>query len=434
MFNSDIIKKDFPLLNQKPQERKQNIYLDSTATSQKPQQVLDAIVDYYHHNNANVHRGVHYLSDRSTTLWEKSRATIANFFGAQEKELIITRNTTEALNGVAYGWADHNLKPGDVILSTVIEHHSNLVVWQETCRRTKAKLEVVRLTSEGELDLADMAAKLKIFPVKLVALTHVSNALGTITPLDQVVSLVKKTAKINSSSIRICVDGAQSAPHFPVNFSKLGVDFFAFSGHKMLGPMGVGGLLVRRQLLESTEMKPWFFGGGMVNEVAQQTTSYTEDVVNRFTPGTPDVASVVGLAAACQYLTKLGMENVAHHDKLLVTYALKRLGELDKIEIIGPLLTQKLLEEFDAHDPKTKLIENRIGSVAFLYQGVHAHDVAQVLDSQGIAVRSGHHCTMPLHTVRGWAATVRASFSVYNSLADIDALVDGLIKVKQVIK
>ncbi|MBU0978814.1 SufS family cysteine desulfurase [Patescibacteria group bacterium] len=399
------VKPDFPIFKQQVNGQPL-VYLDSAATSQKPQVVIDAISHYYQTANANVHRGVHTLSDKSTLAWTESRQTIAQFFGAKPNELIVTRNTTEAINGVAYGWALDHLKPGQVVMVSMLEHHSNLVTWQEMCRRTGALIKLIPVTPVGELDL-DWYGHNIDQQVKLVALSHVSNALGCLTDLDKVSKLARKVGA------RILIDGAQSAPHMPIDFDKLDIDFLAFSGHKMLGPMGIGGLLVKQELLDSHQMKPWLFGGGMIASVSPEKATFQDNSADRFTAGTPDVASLVGLATACQYLSQIGMQNVFNHDQTLVEYALEQLGQIKEVQIVGP---------------KT----NRVGSVAFLYKDVHAHDVAQILDSQGIAVRSGHHCTMPLHTHFGWSATIRASFNVYNTKTDINALMAGLAKVKAV--
>ncbi|NCN82696.1 MAG: SufS family cysteine desulfurase [Candidatus Pacebacteria bacterium] len=416
MFNPKTIRQDFPIFSQNPRGEKL-VYLDSAATSQKPQVVLDAITKYYQTSNANVHRGVHQLSDRSTQVWDESRATIAKFFDANPEELIITRNTTEAINGVAYGWGDHNVQFGDIILTTLMEHHSNIVCWQELARRTGATVEYIEITKEGRLDQKSLAAKLSLPKVRLLALTHVSNTLGTLNPVAEIIV----QARALQPDIRILIDAAQSAPHIPVSFAKLDVDFLVFSGHKMLGPMGIGGLLVRQSLLQSGEMRPWLFGGGMIAAVTKDATTFTDELSERFVAGTPDVASAVGLAAACAYLTKLHMSDVGQHDLELVLYALEKLSAIPELEIIGP-------QDFSESEV------DRVGSVAFIYKGVHAHDVAQVLDSVGVAVRSGHHCTMPLHEQFGWVASVRASCNIYNTTADIDALVTGLAKVRQVFK
>lgn len=408
MFDPSQIKTDFPILSRRVDD-KSLVYLDNAATSQKPQLVIQAISNYYQQHNANVHRGVHQLSEESTDLFEKSRARIARFFGAETDELVLTRNATEAINGIAYGWADRNLKNGDVILTTLMEHHANIVPWQEVCKRTGAQLQFVNITKIGELDLSDLKTKLHKLPVKLVTFTHVSNVLGTMNPVAEKANIIKK----HNSSIRILVDGAQSAPHLKIDFHKLNVDFFVFSGHKMLAPMGIGAALIKKELLQLGEVQPWFFGGGMIGEVYTDHTIFNENLSDRYIAGTPDVASTVGLAAACDYLDKLNLTEVEQHDRNLVKYALSKLAEIKEVQLVGPL-------------------ENRVGSVAFIYQNVHAHDVAQVLASEGVAVRSGHHCCMPLHTHFGWQATTRASFQVYTSQEDIDQLVLALKKIKQV--
>jgi len=409
------VKKDFPILNQKIHGDKKLIYLDSGATSQKPQQVIDAISDYYTNDNSNVHRGVHVLSDRSTQAWEESRETIASFFGALPDEFIVTRNTTEATNGVAYGWG-HNIGKGDVIVSTAIEHHANLVVWQEIAKKAGATLKVVGLKNKAELDLDEFEKILKAGSVKLVAFNHVSNSLGTVSPVSKIVGFVKKHAP----SARILLDAAQSAPHMPLDFHDMKIDFMAFGGHKMLGPMGAAGLLVRKELLESGEMRPWLFGGGMIDQVGEQDATYADNLADRFTAGTPDVASVRGLAVACEYLANLGMDEVMEHDFSLVKYAYEKLSEIDNLEVIG------LKPEMVDGAP------NRLGSVSFIHKTVHSHDLAQIIDSEGVAVRSGHHCTMPLHVACGWVATTRASFNVYSLKEDIDALIRAFKKVEKI--
>ncbi|MBU0579355.1 SufS family cysteine desulfurase [Patescibacteria group bacterium] len=419
MLGSQMLKSQFPILSRRVND-KPLIYLDNAATSQKPQEVIEAISNYYSQHNSNVHRGAHQLSDESTNIFEESRHTIAKFFVADPEELIIARNTTEAINGVAYGWADNHLKEGDVIVTSFMEHHANFVVWQEVAKRTGAKLEFIGVDEQGRLKLDELEDKLKNLPVRLVALVHVSNATGTVNPIKKISKLIASHQK--ETPIRFLLDGAQSAPHMKIDFHQLDVDFYAFSGHKMLAPMGVGGLLVKKELLESGEMRPWLFGGGMIFSVLPEETEFNPDLAERFIAGTPDVASVVGLAAACEYLRKLDMRKVEQHDRELVFYTLEKLTQIPEIKIIGPT------------KPKAGQLLDRLGSVAFLYQAVHAHDVSQILDSQGVAVRSGHHCTMPLHNYFGWPATTRASFSVYTSKSDIDALIKGLEKIKQVFK
>ena len=412
MFDPQQVKKHFPILDQEAHPGKPLVYLDSAATSQKPKSVIEAMNHYYLTDNANVHRGVHVLSDRASELWETSKGKVAQFIGAQKDELIFTRNTTEAINGIAYGWGEHNLQKGDVIVTTLMEHHANLVVWQELCKRTGAKLVVVGLQDEAEINLAEFEKAVRQPGVKLVAFVHVSNTLGTVNPVKELVSQVRKHTK----DARIVLDAAQSVPHMPVDFHQLDVDFLVFGGHKMLGPMGIGGLVVRLNLLKSSEMQPWLFGGGMIQAVQAQTATYSDDLSERFTAGTPDVASALGLAEACKFLDNLGMENVMKHDFELVKYAFMQLSRIKGLKIIGP-------------KPKNY---NRLGSVAFIHDSVHAHDLAQIIDSEGVAVRSGHHCTMPLHQACGWQATTRASFNVYSTKTDIDALVKAFDRVNQI--
>lgn len=456
MFDPKTIQQDFPILQKKLRQAqgRRLVYLDNAATSQKPIQVIDAISNYYKNSNANVHRGVHQLSDESTSLWESSRQVVAEFFGADNEELIITRNTTEAINGIAYGWGLDNLHKDDVILCTEMEHHSNLVVWQEVCKRTGAKLEFIPVLEDGRLDTQVLGSRCQVLGdrLKLLALTHVSNALGTLNPIEKILDIVHKSqslrqAQENNTNNKplILLDGAQSAPHLPINFHKLNIDFFVFSGHKMLGPMGIGGVLIKKSLLQSMKVKPWLFGGGMIQAVHSDHTEFAEELSDRFTAGTPDVASMVGLAEACKYLDKLGMRNVQDHDRKLVEYTIAKLSEIPEVRIVGAVsdsrfqipdgsLEQNVRGEATNHQSRItnhKYLD-RVGSVAFLYEGVHPHDVAQILDSEGIAVRSGHHCTMPLHTKFDWPGTVRVSFQVYNSTDDIDLLIEALRKVKKV--
>lgn len=425
MYDPVRVKADFPIFQQPANTNL--VYLDNAATTQKPQVVIDAIDNYYKNSNANVHRGVHRLSDESTKCWVDARHTIADFFGAKLSQLIITRNTTEAINGVAYGWGDRQLKAGDVILVSQMEHHANLVPWQELCRRTGAELKIIPVLPSGRLD-SDWYQRHLDKKVKLVALQHVSNALGTLHPISWYIHLAQTVGA------RILIDAAQSAPHLPINFTKMQADFLAFSGHKMLGPMGIGGLLVREELLKTGEMQPWLFGGGMIAQVAETSAEYHPDPTERFTAGTPDVASAVGLATACNYLKNLSMSAVLEHDQSLVIYALEKLAENKGIELLG-VTKPAFVDTTPTYELKgefSQLQIDRVGSVSFLYQGVHSHDVAQVLDSEGVAVRSGHHCCMPLHTKFGWPGSVRASFSVYSTKSDVDRLLLALEKVKKV--
>ena len=405
MLDVSKIRQDFPILSRKV-NGKTLIYLDNAATSQKPKPVIQAIVDYYEHHNANVHRGIHTLGDEATRLYHQSRDQVAKFIGADTDELIFVRNATEAINLVTWTWAfDHVDKDSEIIL-TEMEHHSNFVPWLQLSKSKGVKLQLVTITKDGRLDLTDLEAKLSP-KTKLVAIVHCSNALGTINPI---ADIVKRARRVGA---KVLVDAAQSVPHLPVNVKALGIDFLAFSGHKMLGPMGIGGLFIKRARQE--EMGPFLTGGGMISEVYSHQVTWQKGP-EKFEAGTPNVAGAVGLASAAAYLTKLGLANIRHHEKELVTYALARLQEVKDLTLLGPT------------DP-----EVRGGVVAFTVKGIHAHDVAQVLDRHfGIAVRSGHHCTMPLHQKLGIAASTRASFYIYNTKEEIDHLIEGLTKVKQI--
>ncbi|PIR99190.1 cysteine desulfurase [Candidatus Collierbacteria bacterium CG10_big_fil_rev_8_21_14_0_10_44_9] len=404
MFEASQVKLDFPILKREVNGHPL-VYLDSGATSQKPKQVLDAERDYYEQHNANVHRGAHTLGDEATQIYQEARERVAKFIGAKTDEVIFVRNTTEAINLVAYAWGLDNLKKGDVVVTTMMEHHANMVPWHEVGRRTGARVEVVDITGDGQVDMNDYKEKLKLKP-KMVSFVHVSNVLGTINPVKEMTKLAHKADAL------VLVDGAQAVPHMRVDVSEIGCDFYAFSGHKMLAPMGIGVLWGKKEILEN--MSPFLSGGGMINEVYTDHSTWAE-LPDKFEAGTPNVAGAIGLASAIDYLEKLGMENVREHDLRLTAYSLQQLGKLANIKILG-----------------TRDAGNRSGSVSFTYEGVHAHDVATVLDSQGVAVRSGHHCTMVLHKQMGISASVRASFNVYTTKEDIDKLVRSLAKVKEV--
>jgi len=404
MFNPMTIKKDFKILERKI-NGKPLIYLDSGATSQKPEQVLDAERSYYEFHNANVHRGAHTLGDEATNLLQQARIIVADFIRGLDKEIIFVRNTTEAINLVAYAWGLDNLKKGDVVLTTMMEHHANLVPWQIVSKRTGARVEVVGLTEDGLIDQNDFASKLKLNP-KLVAFTHVSNALGTINPVKVMTKMAHKIGAI------VLVDGAQAIPHLKVDVEDIGCDFYAFSGHKMLGPMGIGVLWGRSDIL--TKMSPFLTGGGMISEVYLDRSTWA-GIPEKFEAGTPNVAGAVGLMSAIRYLENLGIENVREHDHMIVEYSLRELSKHQEIRILG-----------------SKNAQIRSGSVSFEYVGVHAHDVATILDSEGVAIRSGHHCTMPLHNYLGISASIRASFNVYTTEDDIDRLVTSLEKVRTI--
>ena len=404
MFEPKKIRKDFPILNKKI-NGKDLVYLDNAATSQKPRVVIDAISDYYSSHNSNVHRGVHTLSERATDMYEDARRTVAEFIGATTPdEVIFTKGVTESINMVAFGWASKNLSKGDVILMVESDHHSNLVPWQVMAKQTGVILKVLKTNEIGDAPLNAFKKELTD-KVKMVVLSHTSNVLGTIFPIKEICGLAKKVGAV------VSVDGAQAIPHLKVNVQSLGCDFYSFSGHKMLAPMGTGVLWGRKELLEETE--PYLYGGGMIHTVSTSGATWAK-VPQRFEGGTPNVGGVVGLAAAIGYLQNLGMDEVRKHEVDIVDYALQRLGEIEGVRILGP-----------------KEAKNRAGLVSFVLDGIHAHDVGALLSEEGIAVRSGHHCTMPLHKGLGISSSVRASFYVYNDKDDVDKLIAGVEKAKE---
>ncbi len=406
----DAIRRDFPILAQTVNGHPL-VYLDSAATSQKPRQVIQALVDYYERHNSNIHRAAHTLAARSTELYERTRTRLAGFINASgPAEIIFTRNTTEALNLVAACWGGGHIGPGDEIVVTQMEHHSNLVPWQRLAEGKGAHLKFVPLTPTFKFDLAAYAELLSP-RVKLVALPHVSNVLGTIAPVAEVSRLAHEVGAV------VVVDGAQSAPHMPVDVQALGCDFFALSAHKMLGPTGVGALWGRTALLEA--MPPFLSGGSMIGEV-QWTKSTWAPLPQKFEAGTPNIADVVAFGAAIEYLERLGMERVRRHEVELMRCALGALREAH------PELTHYGPGDLDF----------RGGVLAFNvgHGAVHPHDVAQLLDGQGIAVRAGHHCARPLHSVMDAPSSVRASFYVYNTTEEVDALSRGLDEVKRVFR
>ena len=397
---------DFPLLAANPALH----YLDSAATSQKPRAVLDALRTFYEHDNANPHRGAYSLSVRATDRYHAARETIARFVGvADAARLIFTRGTTESINLVATAWGSANVASGDEIVVTALEHHANFVPWQQLALARGARLQIGRLTADGRLDLDHLVALLGP-RTKVVAFNHVSNALGTINPVGEIVALVRRHA--SRGTIVVC-DGAQAAPHLELALdgAELGdVDFYAFSGHKMLGPMGCGVLAGRRSLLEA--MAPYQMGGDMIEFVGDERTTWNV-LPHKFEAGTPNVADAVGLAAACDYLAALGMDAVRAHEVTLLSLAVERLARVDGVHLYGPAD-----------------LAMRSGVVSFTLDGVHPHDIATVLDGEGVCVRAGHHCAQPLMRRLELPATARASFYVYNDERDVDALVHGVEKVK----
>jgi len=376
------------------------VYLDSAATSLKPQQVIDAVVEYYHDYPSNVHRSVHTLASRATEAYEGARARVAAFFGAPPDTLVFTHGTTESLNLVASGWGRRHLLAGDEIVVTPAEHHSNLVPWQQAALATGAKLRFADLTDDGRLTM-DAVRRAWSPRTRVVAVSHVSNVLGTENPVAQI------TAWAHDHGAVVVVDAAQSAPHLPIDVEALGVDFLAFSGHKMCGPTGIGGLIGRRERLLETE--PLLYGGEMIAEVSREAATWA-DVPYRFEGGTPNIAGAIGLGAAVDLLMEVGMERIAAHSRELAVACAHRLAAIPGVAVYGPL-------------------DSRQAVVTFNYQGVHPHDVAQVLDSLGIAVRAGHHCAQPLMAALAIQSSARASFYLYNTMEDVDRLAAGLHEV-----
>ena len=405
-FDPHVVRRDFPILEREINGRPL-VYLDSASSSQKPRVVIDAVDRYYREYNANVHRGIYTIGEESTAAYERARVQLARFINAPDShEIVFTRNATEAINLVSYSWGRRNISRGDAIVLTEMEHHANLVPWQLLVQEMDGDLEFIPITDDGILRLDVFEVLLRLKP-KLVAFTHVSNTLGTINPVREMIEMA------HAAGALVLVDGAQAVPHVPVDVQELGADFYAFSGHKMLGPMGSGALWARRELLEA--MPPFLAGGEMIREVHLRRSDFN-DIPWKFEAGTPAVADAIGLGVAAEYLSNLGMSAVREHERELVTYALDVLpSSVPGIQLYGPM---------DA--------DLRGGVIPFNLPGIHPHDVAQVLDRSGVAVRAGHHCTMPLHERLDLAATARASFNVYSTREDIDALVAGLLDVQRV--
>ena len=398
------VRNDFPILEREIRPGVRVVYLDSTATSQKPRQVIEAMDEFYRNSNANIHRGIHALAEEATEMYESARAKVARLIHAQAvKEIVFTRNTTEAINLIAYSWGRSNLKAGDMIVLTEMEHHSNLVPWQMLAAEKDLRLEFVPITGQGLLDL-DVYHRLISRSPRLVAFTHMSNVLGTINPVKDM------TLQAHQAGAKVVIDGAQSVPHFPVDVQDLDVDFLAFSAHKMCGPTGIGVLYGRKELLDA--MPPFLGGGDMIKQVTL-TGFIPNQLPHKFEAGTPAIAEAIGLGSAIDYLEYITLEMIAEHEREIITYALERLEEVPGVTVFGPEARHK-------------------GGVAsFTLDGVHAHDVAQILDLDGVAVRAGHHCAMPLHAKLQAPATSRASFYLYNSVEEVDKLIEGLYRVKK---
>lgn len=404
-FDVNKIREDFPILNRETGEGVRVVYLDSTATSQKPIQVIEAMDTYYRRSNANIHRGVHTLAEEATSMYENAREKVAKFINAASaREVIYTRNTTESINLVAYTWVRANLKAGDLVILTEMEHHSNLVPWHMLQAERGIELEFIPVTEDGLLDLDAYKSLLSRTP-KLVSFTHMSNVLGTINPAAEIIRLAHEAGAVT------LVDGAQSVPHLSVDVRAFDADFYAFSAHKMCGPTGIGILYGKSALLES--MPPFLGGGDMIKEV--KLRSFRPNTLpHKFEAGTPAIAEAVGLGAAVDYLSAIGMERIAAHEHEITEYALERLVEIPGVKVFGPSA------------------EKKGGVASFTLDGVHPHDVAQILDQDGIAVRAGHHCAQPLHEKFGIPATSRASFYLYSTKEEVDLLVNGIYKVKEI--
>jgi cysteine desulfurase/selenocysteine lyase len=403
-LDAERLRADFPIFEH-PIHGKPLAYLDSAASSQKPRQVLDAMTAFYETSYANIHRGVYDLAERSTEAYEAARETVRAFVNAgSAREIVFTRNVTAALNAVAYGWGLDNLGPGDLVLATELEHHSNFVPWQYIAGRTGAEFAVVPVDESGELLLDDFDSLTARGRPKVLACTAVNNSLGTITPLAQLVEWAHGNGAI------AVVDAAQAAPHTVVDVRAAGADFVAFTGHKLCGPTGIGALWGRAELLEA--MSPFELGGHMIRRVTVEKTTWNE-IPHKFEAGTAPIAEAVGLAAAIDYVTEAGYPALERHERELTEYALGRLGEVPGLRLYGPP------------------VERRVGIVSFSLEGVHPHDVAQVVDAEGVAVRAGHHCNQPLMAKLGVNATTRASFYLYTLPAEIDRLVDGLERARK---
>ena len=401
------IRQDFPILTREVHPGAPLIYLDSTATSQKPLAVIEAMDEFYRRSNANIHRGIHTLAEESTAVYEAARQQVADFIHSPSaRQIVFTRNTTESINLVAQSWGRANLKPGDVVILTEMEHHSNLVPWQILAAEKDLRLEFIPVTSDGLLDLEAYRELLSLEP-KLVAFTHMSNVLGTINPAVEIVRLAHQAGAVT------LIDGAQSVPHFSVDVQELDSEFLAFSAHKMCGPSGIGVLYGKKSLLEG--MPPFLGGGDMIKRV-QLRSFAPNSLPHKFEAGTPAIAEAVGLGAAVGYLSQLGMDAIAAHEHEIIEYALEQLEEIPGVSVFGPEA------------------KYRGGVAAFTLDGLHAHDVAQVLDTDGIAVRAGHHCAMPLHEKFNLSATTRASFYLYNTWDEVDRLVESLYKVKTIFR
>ena len=408
-YSAEEIRKDFPILKRKVRDNKPLIYLDNASTTQKPNKVINAINDYYKNHNANIHRAVYALAEEATEAYEKTRQKVADFLNiANRQEIIFVRGTTEGINLVAYSWGRKHIGSGDIIVTTEYEHHSNIVPWQLLSQETGATLQYIDIDKDGELKLEQLDEYLATGKVKLVTFSLMSNVLGTISDAKTIISKCKKAGALT------LIDGAQAVPHMKIDIENLECDFFAFSGHKMLGPTGVGVLWVRKAILET--MTPFHGGGDMIREVHKFETTWN-DLPYKFEAGTPNIADVIGLGAAIDYLSEIGMNNIIQHEADLTKYALEKISKVKGVVTYG-----------------TKNLSKRGGVIAFNFSDVHPHDVAQIIDEEGIAIRSGHHCAQVLMEKLDVAATNRASFYIYNTKQDVDSLIQSLEKVARLFK
>ncbi|MCC5920697.1 MAG: cysteine desulfurase [Cyclobacteriaceae bacterium] len=405
ILDIDKIRKDFPVLHQQV-NGKPLIYFDNAASTQKPSSVISVIKSYYENDNANIHRGIHTLAERATEAFEASRKTVRDFLGAAyEEEIIFTKGTTESINLVASSYGRNFLDPGDEIMISAMEHHANIVPWQMLCEEKGLKLRVINVTEEGEIDLADFEQQLNP-RTKIVSLVHVSNTLGTINPIKHIIDASKKQGAVT------LIDGAQAVSHLEIDVQELGCDFYVFSAHKIYGPTGAGVLYGRKELLE--KMPPYQGGGEMIDEVSFEKTTYNE-LPYKFEAGTPNIADVIAMKTAIDYINKLGKKNIAAYEDELLKYATEKVSKLDKVTIIG----------------KAK---NKVSVLSFVVAGMHHFDIGLMMDARGLAVRTGHHCTQPLMKHFGLEGTARASFAFYNTKEEIDVFVDSLTKITQLAK
>ncbi len=403
-MNVEAIRKQFPILDQEVYKNKPLVYLDNAATNQKPQKVIDAISEYYKATNSNIHRGAHFLANKATAEYEDTRKSIQQFLNANEaEEIIFTKGTTDSINLVAFSFGKKFIQEGDEIIISGMEHHSNIVPWQLICEEKNATLKVIPINEKGEL-IFEEYEKLLSPKTKLVSVVYVSNTLGTINPIEKIIE------KAHEVGAKVLIDGAQSTSHIDVDVQKLDIDFYAFSGHKMYGPTGVGALYGKRELLES--MPPYQGGGEMIKEVTFDKTTYNE-IPYKFEAGTPNIGDVIAMKASIEFIQEVGVENIAKQENDLLEYATEKLEAIEGLKIIGQA-------------------SNKVSVISFIIDNIHHYDLGMMLDAKGIAVRTGHHCTQPLMQFFGIEGTTRASFAVYNTKAEVDALVEGILRVKQI--